>query len=75
MRLGMHPYSRSMHAAYVLLSALHTCRFCMCAAHDYMPAACVQEGTNWACVHQDVSTYMQHTSCTYGDMCHLHAAR
>jgi len=35
-----------MHAAYVLLLELHTCRLHICAA-------CEQEGTNWSCVHQD----------------------
>ena len=42
-----------MHAAYVLLLVLYTCRLHICAAYEYMHAAYEQEGTNRSCVHQD----------------------
>ena len=46
-------YGCGMHAAYVLLLVLHTCRLYMCAAYEYRHAAFEQEDTNWSCVHQD----------------------
>ena len=54
-----------MHAAYVLLLVLHTCRLHICAPYEYMHAACEQEGTNWSCVHQDFLHSTHLLACGY----------
>ena len=57
-------YSCSMHAAYVLLLVLHTCRLhiILCAAYEYINAACKQEGNKLVLHAPRFSAYGQHTS-------------
>jgi len=48
-----------MHAAYVLLVALHACRLHICGAYEYMHAACEHKLVLRA---PRFSAYVQHTS-------------
>jgi len=46
------PY-KNLWLQYALLHVCCCCRLHICAAYEYMQAACEQEGTNWSCAHQD----------------------
>ena len=68
-----------MHAAYVLLLVLHTCRLHIRAAYEYMRAACVQH-TNacnirmhatYECMHVACEQEGTNWSCMHQDFLHM----